>query len=140
MNGRVGVVAVLVAVISLALAGYALSELQSFRSEIAEIRSAQTETYTPKTYNITIVNEKLSGVVQFNPSTIVVYEGDTVNLSIKNQEDTLHSFAIDEYNIHVELPGNHTTIVTIVADKPGIFTFYCFLHPKHLHGQLIVLS
>ena len=143
MNGKaVAIVAIIVALISLGVAGYAVSQLQSTDATLAQIESAQTTqtmaAYTPKVDNFTIVNEYVDGVHQFTPATIIVHEGDTVNFKIKNTENALHGFAIDAYGIHVLLEPNSTTAVSFVASIPGLFTFYCFLHPDHLHGELVV--
>jgi nitrosocyanin len=139
MSGKsVSVAAIVVALISLVVAGYAVSMLQSTDATLAQIESTQSVTYVGTTENFTIVNEYVDGVHQFVPSTIIVHEGDTINFKIKNTENMLHGFAIDAYGIHVFLQPNNTTTVSFVANKPGLSTFYCFLHPDHLHGELVV--
>ena len=79
------------------------------------------------------------------PDTIRVKEGDVVHFHITNVEqakDATHGFAIDAYNVNLSLePGKHSD-VTFVADRPGVFPFYCteFCSALHLEmaGYLIV--
>ena len=81
----------------------------------------------------------------FNPEYIRVRQGDRVTIhltSIEQARDATHGFAISKYNINLSLePGEHQT-VTFVADKPGVFPFYCteFCSALHLEmtGYLLV--
>jgi nitrous-oxide reductase len=81
----------------------------------------------------------------FTPDTIRVKQGETVHLHITNLEqarDATHGFGVSSYNISVSLePGEHNDI-TFVADKSGVFPFYCLEFCSALHlemaGYLIV--
>ncbi|GBD39839.1 Nitrous-oxide reductase [bacterium HR37] len=81
----------------------------------------------------------------FNPERIKVKEGDKVVLHITNIErarDATHGFAIDGYNINLSLEPGETSTVEFVADKPGVYPFYCteFCSALHLEmaGYLLV--
>jgi nitrous-oxide reductase len=81
----------------------------------------------------------------FTPDIIRVKEGDPVHLHITNVEqakDATHGFGIGAHNINVSLePGKHVN-VSFVADKAGVYPFYCteFCSALHLEmaGYLLV--
>lgn len=81
----------------------------------------------------------------FNPEHIKVKEGDNVTIHITNIErarDATHGFAIDGYNINLSLEPGESDTVEFVADKPGVYPFYCteFCSALHLEmaGYLLV--
>jgi len=64
----------------------------------------------------------------FAPDVIRVNQGDIVRVHVTNIEQTrdeLHGFAVDEYNVNLVIDPGETKTVTFVADKPGVFPFYC---------------
>ena len=81
----------------------------------------------------------------FNPEHIKVREGDNVTIhitSIEQARDATHGFAINGYNINLSLEPGETSTVEFVADKPGVYPFYCteFCSALHLEmaGYLLV--
>lgn len=81
----------------------------------------------------------------FSPDIVRVKQGDTVHLHVTNVEqakDATHGLAIGGQNINVSLePGKHCN-VTFVADRAGVYPFYCteFCSALHLEmaGYLLV--
>jgi nitrous-oxide reductase len=81
----------------------------------------------------------------FTPDTIRVKEGETVHLhitSVEQAHDATHGFALGSYDINLSLePGRHSN-VRFVADRAGVFPFYCteFCSALHLEmaGYLLV--
>jgi len=75
----------------------------------------------------------------FTPDRIQVKKGDTVILYITNIErakDAIHGFAIDRYNVNLSLePGKFET-VRFVADRAGVFPFYCTEFCSALHLEM----
>ena len=75
----------------------------------------------------------------FTPDRIEVNEGDTVNLHITNleqAEDQTHGFTMNMHNINVSLePGKHEN-VTFVADRAGVYPFYCTEFCSALHLEM----
>ena len=73
------------------------------------------------------------------PDRIELEEGDRVHLhltSVEQAEDQVHGFTIDMYNINLSLePGKHEN-VTFVADKPGVYPFYCTEFCSALHLEM----
>jgi plastocyanin len=79
-------------------------------------------------------------VYAFSPSTITVFEGDTIHFTFINPEDDVHSFVLPD--LAVSLPGQKTTTSTYIARRAGIFPFVCAIqaHLPMMAGQLVVLS
>jgi nitrous-oxide reductase len=75
----------------------------------------------------------------FTPDIVRVKEGDRVHLHITNIEqakDATHGFTIGSHNIHLSLePGKHAN-VSFVADRPGVFPFYCTEFCSALHLEM----
>ena len=74
------------------------------------------------------------------PEIIEVNEGDVVTISLTNlerAEDQTHGFAISGTNANLSLEPGKTATVTITADKPGVFPYYCteFCSALHLEMQ-----
>lgn len=74
------------------------------------------------------------------PDFIEVEQGDTVSIHITSNEqsrDQTHGFTIDSYNVHGSWEPGKTASVTFVADRPGVFPFYCteFCSALHLEMQ-----
>ena len=92
----------------------------------------------PPVHTFTLVNVEASGVKIWLPSSIVARQGERVTLKLDNKLGAVHGFSIDEYGIHVLVPGAGTQEVTFTAKK-GASRFYCHLHPAHIGGDVIVL-
>lgn len=74
-----------------------------------------------------------------------VKKGDHVYLHITNIErtkDIIHGFTLTEYNVNLELPPGKTVTADFVADKPGVYWYYCTIFCSALHlemnGRMIV--
>jgi plastocyanin len=78
-------------------------------------------------------------VYAFEPSSITVYQGDTVALTLVNPEDDAHSFVLP--GLSVSLPPQSRVRATYVARAAGTFRYLCAI-PSHLpfmYGTLVVL-
>lgn len=87
--------------------------------------------------NVTV---KLAAVrSSFEPNKIEVNQGDKVTIYITNIEQTtdeLHGFGLNEYNINVVIDPGETKTVEFVADKAGVFPFYCTNFCSALHQEM----
>jgi len=75
----------------------------------------------------------------FTPDVIRVKEGDNVILHITNIEqtkDATHGFAIADYNIEASLEPGESSDIKFVADKAGVFNFYCTEFCSALHLEM----
>ncbi len=74
------------------------------------------------------------------PEIIEVTEGDTVKIHLTNlerAEDEVHGFAMYGQNVQLSLEPGKTASTTFVADKPGVYPYYCteFCSALHLEMQ-----
>ena len=75
----------------------------------------------------------------FEPNKIEVTEGDKVTIYLTNIEQTtdeLHGFGLNEYNINIVVDPGETKTIQFVANKPGVFPFYCTNFCSALHQEM----
>ncbi len=76
----------------------------------------------------------------FNPEHVRVRQGDKVIWHLTNIErarDATHGFCIGGYNINLSLEPGEAATVEFVADKPGVFNFYCTEFCSALHLEMM---
>jgi nitrosocyanin len=89
------------------------------------------------------VNINYEGNNVWTPGTFIVKKGEKVRFKLFNRVKTdpnVHGFAIDEFNVKVDVYRDKPETVEFVAGKAGLFRVWCHLHPAHLPGQLLVLE
>jgi nitrous-oxide reductase len=74
------------------------------------------------------------------PETIEVTEGDEVIIHLTNLEraqDETHGFAINGTNVNLSIEPGKTVSATFIADKAGVYPYYCteFCSALHLEMQ-----
>ena len=74
------------------------------------------------------------------PEIIEVTEGDTVKIHLTNLEraqDEVHGFAMYGQNVQLSIEPGKTASTTFVADKAGVYPYYCteFCSALHLEMQ-----
>jgi len=95
----------------------------------------------PGTKSFTLVSVEVDDTKFWLPSVIAVEQGDKVTLTLKNLvpgAENQHGFTIPAYNITEVVTRGVPKTITFLADKPGVFPFYCQLHAAHVGGSLIV--
>ena len=112
--------------------------------------STQTRSFT----QLVLPDFAGDGYDKFVPGVIVVNQGDTLNVSVRNTDDAPHGFAIAAYDMNVAInPGQDqangsitpytTAVQPFTASKPGVFRWFCTTPcgPGHFEmvGQLVVL-
>ncbi len=76
----------------------------------------------------------------FKPDRVEVMRGDTVHFHITNLEqtpDATHGFGLGVYNVNLSLEAGKTANVTIVADRAGVFPYYCTEFCSALHLEMM---
>jgi nitrosocyanin len=97
----------------------------------------------PTTRKFTIVNIDYEGSKIWVPATLVVEEGDTVQIKLINNvpsDPNQHGFSIPAFKVNAVVTRGKPETVEFVADKEGVFDIACHLHPAHVAGQFIVLD
>ena len=98
--------------------------------------------------------EQLTGEFhRWEPSVLVAFVGDTINLKVTNPRGSAHSFALPGFGVmspRLE-PRGGTATLSFQVDKAGVFPWMCALpydpesgdcdlDHKRMVGQLIVLE
>ena len=75
----------------------------------------------------------------FDPWKIEVNKGDKVTIYLTNIEQTtdeLHGLGLADYNINVVVDPGETKTIEFVADKAGVFPYYCTNFCSALHQEM----
>ncbi len=89
--------------------------------------------------SFTVVSELIGQTRFWLPSTIIVDQGDRVKLTLRNEtSDPRDDFSIPGYRISELVARGQPKTITFTANKPGVFAYYCQMHPGHVGGQLMV--
>jgi plastocyanin len=75
----------------------------------------------------------------FDPSQIVVYEGDQVTLNFLGINAEVHNITVNGYAEPFELHRGELKTVTFTAVTAETIDFICQIHQPTMHGQIIVL-
>ncbi|MCE7963219.1 MAG: nitrous-oxide reductase, partial [Acidobacteria bacterium ACB1] len=73
------------------------------------------------------------------PTAVEVNQGDKVTFHLTNIEQTtdeLHGFGLLEYNINVVVDPGETKTIEFVANKPGVYAYYCTNFCSALHQEM----
>jgi plastocyanin len=126
-----GLVAVVIAVIALVLAG--LSFFQS--GATGQVPSPGTETR-----EFAISSDLVAESNRYFPATLVAFQGDDLVLHVTNRGEIPHGFAIDALDIEEILEPGEARDLTVSSVDAGVYRYYCHLHAGHIGGQLIVFD
>ena len=75
----------------------------------------------------------------FDPVKLEVNQGDHVTIHLTNIEQTtdeLHGFGLNSYNINVVVDPGETKTIDFIADKPGVYPYYCTNFCSALHQEM----
>jgi plastocyanin len=75
----------------------------------------------------------------FEPTVLEGKPGQKVELELKNEGETEHSFTIDSQNVDQELGPGEEAEVDVTIPKSGVVSFYCKFHKSSgMAGALAV--
>lgn len=104
------------------------------------VRRAASEGEAVRQFSI--VNLEYKGTKVWVPGTLIVKQGETVKIKLVNNTPSgKHGFSIDAFAVKTEAANDGKPVnLEFKADKAGLYTIYCHLHPAHIGGQLLVLE
>ena len=74
---------------------------------------------------------------EFFPESLDAGSGE-VSVFVDNADATLHTFTIEELDVHLDIPASKAARVTFEAD-PGTYEFICVPHEQEgMSGTLVV--
>ena len=88
----------------------------------------------------TLIIVDLDGTKIWFPSSLMVHQGDEVELTLINKLDERHGFKIADVGIEEVVQPKAQTTVKFTASQPGAHSYICHIHPPHIGGQMLVLS
>jgi nitrosocyanin len=88
----------------------------------------------------TLINVVLDGTKIWLPSSLMVHQGEEVELTLINKLDDPHGFKIEAFGIEEVIQPKAQMTVKFTASQPGAYSYICQLHPPHLGGNILVLS
>ena len=88
----------------------------------------------------TMINVIFDGTKIWLPSSLIITEGDAVELTLINKLDEPHGFQIAAFGIEEVVQPKAQTTVRFTATKNGIIPFICQMHPPHIGGQILVVK
>lgn len=62
---------------------------------------------------------------RFEPELLEVDQGDRLTMTVTNQDEYDHGFAIDAFGISQRMPALETIVIDFVVTKAGDFPYYC---------------
>lgn len=96
--------------------------------------------YAQDAKKFTLINVILDGTKIWLPSSLIIHEGDAVELTLINKLDEPHGFKIAEFGIEEVVQAKAQTVVKFTASKAGIIPFVCQMHLPHVGGQILVVK
>ena len=105
-----------------------------FKNRVKPGRESVVREGNKVTVNTTIIRS------HYSPEIIEVKVGDEITWNVTNLEraqDETHGFTVDLYNINGSLEPGETNTFKFIADKSGVFPFYCTEFCSALHLEMM---
>ena len=88
----------------------------------------------------TLITVDLDGTKIWLPSSLMVQQGDDVELTLINKLDAPHGFELKAFGVEQVVQPKSQITVKFTASQAGAYHYICQLHPPHLGGNILVLS
>lgn len=75
----------------------------------------------------------------FEPSQIVVHQGDQVTLNFVDVQGSEHMITVDGIAPEFDIHRGEMKTITFTADKIGTISFWCSMHQPNMRGEILVL-
>jgi nitrous-oxide reductase len=112
------------------------NKLATYKQEDAKIVRNGNEVHV---YGIAMRSKFIFDAKAKRPDVIEVNQGDKVFIHLTNtdfDEDITHGFAINSYNLNMEVQPGQTNTLEFTADEAGTFPLYCTNFCSALHQEM----
>ena len=112
------------------------NKLATYKQDQARIERKGNEVHV---YGIAMRSKFIFDAKAERPDVIEVNQGDKVFIHLTNtdfDEDITHGFAINSYNLNIEVQPGQTNTIEFTADKAGTFPLYCTNFCSALHQEM----
>jgi len=75
----------------------------------------------------------------FDPSQIVVHEGDNITLNILDVQGDHHVITVEGQGDAFTLHRGELKTMTFTANKAGVIHYFCSIHQPTMQGEILVL-
>ncbi|MEH7113629.1 Sec-dependent nitrous-oxide reductase [Neobacillus niacini] len=112
------------------------NKLATYKLDQARIERNGNEVHV---YGIAMRSKFIFDAKAKRPDVIEVNQGDKVFIHLTNtdfDEDITHGFAINKYDLNIEVQPGQTNTIEFTADKAGTFPLYCTNFCSALHQEM----
>ncbi|MBY0145321.1 Sec-dependent nitrous-oxide reductase [Neobacillus niacini] len=112
------------------------NKLATYKQDEARIERNGNEVHV---YGIAMRSKFIFDAKAKRPDVIEVNQGDKVFIHLTNtdfDEDITHGFAINQYDLNIEVQPGQTNTIEFTADKAGTFPLYCTNFCSALHQEM----
>ncbi|SDN00237.1 Sec-dependent nitrous-oxide reductase [Bacillus sp. OK048] len=112
------------------------NKLATYKQDQARIERNGNEVHV---YGIAMRSKFIFDAKAKRPDVIEVNQGDKVTIHLTNtdfDEDITHGFAINQYNLNIEVQPGQTNTIEFTANKAGTFPLYCTNFCSALHQEM----
>lgn len=75
----------------------------------------------------------------FDPTTISVDQGESIEISFENSGERDHTFTSEELGIDIQAASGETVTATLEApQEDATIEFLCTIHPGQMQGEVLV--
>ena len=83
----------------------------------------------------TVMTVVLDGTKIGLPSSLMVPQGEDVELTLVKKLEASHGLKIEEVGMEAVVQPNAQLTVWFTASQPGVHSYICHLHPPHIGGR-----
>jgi plastocyanin len=76
--------------------------------------------------------------IAYDKTSFEVEPGSEVEVTLTNNDETEHTFSIEDPAVEVEAEGGETASGTFTAPEEGTLEFFCEYHPDQMRGEVTV--
>ena len=88
----------------------------------------------------TLINVVFDDTKIWLPSSLIVQEGDEVELTLINKLDLPHGFKLEAFGVEEVVQAKAQATVKFTAKAAGLYPYICQMHPPHIGGQILVVK